>query len=111
TPEAIRAFCERIGVAKNESVVDVGLLEYHLREDLNKRCPRLMAVLKPLKVTIENFPEGQVKELETRKLPFARTLYVEREDYRDEASKDWYRLAPGKEVRLRYACLITCKEV
>ncbi len=122
TPEAIRAFCERIGVAKNDSEVDVGLLEHHLREDLNKRCHRLMAVLKPLKVTIENFPEGQVKELDcplspedpaagTRKVPFTRTLYVEREDYKDEALKDWYRLAPGKEVRLRYACLVTCKEV
>ncbi len=122
TPEAIRAFCERIGVAKNESVVDVGLLEFHLREDLNKRTNRLMAVLKPLKVTIENFPEGQVKELDcplspedekagSRKVPFSRTLYVERDDYKDEATKDWYRLAPGKEVRLRYACLLTCKEV
>jgi glutaminyl-tRNA synthetase len=122
TPEAIRAFCERIGVAKMESVVDVGLLEHHLREDLNKRCPRLMAVLRPLKVVIENFPEGQVKELEapmhpedpsagTRKMPFTRTLYVERDDYKDEAVKDWYRLAPGKEVRLRYACLVTCKDV
>lgn len=122
TPEAIRAFCERIGVAKNESVVDVGLLEHHLREDLNKRCPRYMAVLKPLKVVIENFPEGQVRELEaplspedaslgSRKVPFTRTLYVEREDWKDEAVKDWYRLAPGKEVRLRYACLVTCKDV
>jgi glutaminyl-tRNA synthetase len=122
TPEAIRAFCERIGVAKNESVVDVGLLEHHLREDLNKRCPRLMAVLRPLKVVIENFPEGSVRELDcplhpedpkagNRKVPFTRTLYVERDDFRDEAVKEWYRLAPGKEVRLRYACLVTCKEV
>jgi glutaminyl-tRNA synthetase len=122
TPEAIRAFCERIGVAKNDSIVDVGLLEHHLREDLNKRCPRLMAVLRPLKVVIENFPEGQVRELDcplspedaslgARKVPFTRTLYVERDDFRDEAVKEWYRLAPGKEVRLRYACLITCREV
>jgi glutaminyl-tRNA synthetase len=122
TPEAIRAFCERIGVAKADSVVDVGLLEYHLREDLNTRCPRYNAVLKPLKVTIENFPEGEVRQLDcplhpedptagSRKVPFSRTLYVEREDFREEAVKEWYRLAPGKEVRLRYACLITCKDV
>jgi glutaminyl-tRNA synthetase len=122
TPEAIRAFCDRIGVAKAESVVDVGLLEHHLREDLNKRCPRLMAVLRPLRVVVENFPEGSVRELEcplhpedpaqgSRKVPFTRTLYVERDDFRDEAVKEWYRLAPGKEVRLRYACLLTCREV
>lgn len=121
TPEAIRAFCDRIGVAKMESVVDVGLLEHHLREDLNKRCPRLMAVLRPLKVTIENFPEGQVRELDcplhpedpsagSRKVPFTRTLHVEQDDWRDEAVKEWYRLAPGQEVRLRYACLVKCRE-
>jgi glutaminyl-tRNA synthetase len=122
TPEAIRAFCERIGVAKADSVVDVGLLEHYLREDLNRRSPRLMAVLRPLKVTIENFPEGEVRELEaplhpedpsvgTRKLPFTRTLFVERDDFREVAVKEWYRLAPGKEVRLRYAGLVTCREV
>jgi glutaminyl-tRNA synthetase len=122
TPEAIRAFCERIGVAKADSVVDVGLLEFHVREDLNRRCPRLMAVLRPLRVVIENLPEGEVRELDcpvhpedpsqgTRKVPFSRTLYVERDDFREEAVKQWYRLAPGKEVRLRYAGLITCRDV
>jgi glutaminyl-tRNA synthetase len=122
TPEAIRAFWERVGVAKADSTVDVGLLEHTVREDLNRRCKRLMAVLRPLKVTIENFPEGDVRELEaplhpedasqgTRKIPFSRTLYVEREDYRDDPPKEWFRLAPGREVRLRYAGLITCTDV
>ncbi len=122
TPEAIRAFCERIGVAKADSTVDVGLLEFHLREDLNRRSPRYMAVLKPLRLVIENFPEGEVRELDcpnhpedpsagARKVPFTRTLLVERDDFREEAVKQWYRLAPGKEVRLRYACLVTCREV
>lgn len=121
TPEAIRAFAERIGVAKNESTVDVGLLEWALREDLNERAPRVMAVLNPLKVVLENFPEGQVDWLEgdyfpdqpergSRKLPFTRELYVERDDFRDEAPKGWHRLAPGAEVRLRYAALIRCRE-
>jgi glutaminyl-tRNA synthetase len=122
TPEAIRAFWERVGVAKADSVVDVGLLEHTLREDLNRRCKRVMAVLRPLKVIIENFPEGQTRELEaplhpedashgTRKLPFSRELYVERDDYRDDAPKEWFRLAPGREVRLRYAALIKCVDV
>jgi len=124
TPEAIRAFCERIGVAKTDSLVDVGLLEHGLREDLNRRCPRVMAVLRPLKVVIENFPEGDagVRELEaplhpedpaqgTRKVPFSRVVYVDRDDFREDPPKDWFRLAPGREVRLRYACLITCNEV
>lgn len=122
TPEAIRAFAERVGVAKADSMVDLSLLEYYVREDLNKRCPRLLGVLRPLKVTIENFPAGEVRELEaplspedaslgTRKIPFARELYIEREDYRDDPPKDWFRLAPGREVRLRYAGLVTCKEV
>jgi glutaminyl-tRNA synthetase len=122
TPEAIRAFWERVGVAKADSVVDVGLLEHTLREDLNRRCKRLMGVLRPLKVTIENFPAGQTRELEaplhpedtaqgTRKIPFSRELYIERDDYRDDAPKEWFRLAPGREVRLRYAALVTCKEV
>jgi glutaminyl-tRNA synthetase len=122
TPEAIRTLCEKTGVAKANSVVDVGLLEYYLREDLNRRCPRVMAVLRPLKVVIENFPDGETRELEaplhpedashgTRKLPFGRELYIERDDYRDDPPKDWFRLAPGREVRLRYACLVTCKEV
>src|SRR5439155_11644251 len=101
--------------------VDVGLLEYWLREDLNKRCPRLMAVLRPLKVVIENFPEGEVREVEaplspedpslgTRKVPFSRFLYIERDDYREDPPKDWFRLAPGREVRLRYACLLQCNK-
>jgi glutaminyl-tRNA synthetase len=122
TPEAIRAFAERVGVAKADSVVDLGLLEYHLREDLNRRCPRLMAVLRPLKLVIENFPEGEVRELDaplfpedasqgSRKVPFSRVLYIERDDFREEPPKDWFRLAPGREVRLRYACLVKCTEV
>jgi glutaminyl-tRNA synthetase len=122
TPEAIRAFCERIGVAKTDSVVDVGLLEHGLREDLNRRSPRVMAVLRPLRVVIENFPEGETRHLEaplhpedpaqgTRKIPFSRVLYVEREDFLEEPPKDWFRLGPGREVRLRYACLIRCTEV
>jgi methionine--tRNA ligase beta chain len=122
TPEAIRAFWERVGVAKADSTVDVGLLEHTLREDLNRRCKRLMAVLRPLKVVIENFPEGEVREIEaplhpedpsqgTRKIPFSRELYIERDDYRDDAPKEWFRLAPGKEVRLRYAALVECVSV
>jgi glutaminyl-tRNA synthetase len=122
TAEAIRAFCERIGVAKADSVVDVGLLEHHLRQDLERRAPRALAVLRPLKLTIENFPEGEVRELDaplhpedpshgTRKMPFSRTLYVERDDFREDPPKDWFRLAPGREVRLRYACLVRCTGV
>jgi glutaminyl-tRNA synthetase len=122
TPEAIRAFWERVGVAKADSIVDVGLLEHTLREDLNRRCKRLMAVLRPLKVIIENFPEGEVRQIEaplhpedpaqgTRKIPFSRELYIERDDYRDDAPKEWFRLAPGKEVRLRYAALVECVSV
>jgi glutaminyl-tRNA synthetase len=121
-PAAIRAFCERIGVAKADSVVDVGLLEYCVREELNRTCPRVMAVLRPLKVTIENFPEGEVREIEaplspedpslgTRKVPFSRRLYIERDDFRDDPPKDWFRLAPGREVRLRYACLLQVNDV
>ncbi len=122
TPEAIRAFCERIGVAKTDSLVDVGLLEHGLREDLNRRSPRVMAVLRPLKVVIDNFPEGEVRQLEaplhpedpsqgTRQVPFARVVYVDHDDFRQDPPKDWFRLAPGREVRLRYACLVTCNEV
>jgi glutaminyl-tRNA synthetase len=121
-PEAIRAFCDRIGVAKNESTVDVGLLEWALREDLNARCPRVMAVLNPLKVVLTNFPEGRVDQYDaayfpdepqrgTRKVPFTRELYIERDDFREEAPKGWHRLAPGSEVRLRYAALVRCQEV
>ncbi|HZS38758.1 MAG TPA: methionine--tRNA ligase subunit beta, partial [Polyangia bacterium] len=122
TPEAIRALCERVGVAKADSVVDLGLLEYCVREDLNRSSPRVMAVLKPLKLVIENFPDGEVRELDAplhpedatlgaRKLPFQRELYVERDDFREDPPKDWFRLAPGREVRLRYACLVKCTDV
>jgi glutaminyl-tRNA synthetase len=122
TPESIRNFCERIGVAKRDSIVDYALLEHCLREDLNKRALRAMAVLEPLKVVIENYTEGQVELLEavnnpedpsmgTRKVPFSKTLYVERGDFMEEPPKKFFRLAPGREVRLRYAYFITCKEV
>jgi glutaminyl-tRNA synthetase len=117
TPEAIRAFCEQIGVTKREGVLDVSLLEYILRDDLNARCPRVMAVLDPIRLVIDNYPEGKTHNLEApyfpedpakgaRKLPFSRVLYIERDDYRQEPHKKWFRLAPGAEVRLRYACLV-----
>ena len=122
TPEAIRAFCERIGVARKDSMVDIALLEYCIREDLNKRAPRAMAVLHPLPVVIDNYPEGKVEELEainnpedaamgTRMVPFSRVLYVEGEDFREDPPKKWFRLAPGREVRLRYGYYITCTSV
>jgi glutaminyl-tRNA synthetase len=122
TPEAIRTFCERIGVAKRNSVVDVALLEHCLREDLNRRAPRVMAVLRPLRVVIDNYPEDQVEELEavnnpedpsmgTRQVPFSRVLYIERDDFREDPPKQFFRLAPGREVRLRYAYFITCTGV
>jgi len=119
TPEAIRAFCERIGVAKNDSVVDMALLEHCVREDLNERAPRVMAVLRPLRVVIDNYLEGQVEEFDSpyhpqnpemgsRKVSFSRTLYIEREDFMENPPKKFYRLAPGKEVRLRYGYFIKC---
>jgi glutaminyl-tRNA synthetase len=122
TPESIRTFCGRIGVAKRDSVVDVALLEHCLREDLNKRAQRVMAVLRPLKVVIDNYPEDQVEELDAvnnpedpnmgmRKVPFSRVLYIERDDFREEPPKKFYRLAPGREVRLRYAYFIKCDRV
>ena len=122
TPEAVRDFCERIGVAKRDSVVDLSLLEYCLREDLNRRAPRVMAVLDPLRVVIENYPEGQQEELDavnnpedesmgTRKVPFSRVLYIERDDFREDPPKKYFRLAPGREVRLRYAYFIKCVDV
>lgn len=122
TPEAIRDFCDRIGLAKRDSVVDVALLEHCLREDLNKRAPRVMAVQRPLKMVIENFPEGEVDELEainnpedegcgSRKVPFSRELYIERDDFMEEPPRKFFRLAPGREVRLRYAYFVTCTEV
>ena len=121
TPSAIRNFCDRIGVAKSNSTVDMALLEYCVREDLNKSAPRVMAVLHPLKVVITNYPEEQVEELEaennpedpamgSRKLPFSRVLYVESEDFREDAPRKWFRLAPGREVRLKHAYYITCTE-
>jgi glutaminyl-tRNA synthetase len=119
TPEAIRDFCARIGVAKVDSVIDIALLEHCLREDLNKRAPRVMAVLKPLRVVIDNYPEGQVEELEavnnpedeaagTRKVPFSRVLCIEQDDFREAPPKGYYRLSPGKEVRLRWGYLVRC---
>ncbi len=121
TPEAIRNFCARIGVAKVDSVIDVALLEHCLREDLNKRAARVMAVLRPLKVVITNYPEGQSEELEavnnpedpamgTRKVPFAREIWIEQDDFREDPPKGYYRLSPGKEVRLRWGYLVTCTE-
>jgi glutaminyl-tRNA synthetase len=122
TPESIRAFCERIGVAKRDSVVDIALLEHCLREDLNKRAQRVMAVLRPLRVVIDNYPTGQVEEMAavnnpedasmgTRRVPFSRVLYIEHEDFREDPPRQFFRLAPGREVRLRYAYYITCTGV
>jgi glutaminyl-tRNA synthetase len=119
TPEAVHLFAERIGVAKRDSFVDVALLEFCLREDLNKRAPRFMGVLRPLKVVIDNYPEGQVEELDavnnpedptkgSRKVPFSRELYIERDDFMENPPKKYFRLSPGREVRLRYAYFITC---
>ena len=122
TPEAIRDFCDRIGVAKANSVVDYALLEHCLREDLNQRAERTMAVLRPLKVVITNYPEGQVEYLEavnnpqdpsagTRQIPFAREIYIEQDDFAEDPPKGFFRLAPGREVRLRFAYFITCTDV
>lgn len=122
TPEAIRDFCDRIGVAKANSIVDVALLEHCIREDLNQRAPRTMAVLRPLKVVIENYPEGKVEMLEalnnpqdpsagTRMIPFSREIYIEQEDFMEDPPRKFYRLAPGREVRLRFAYFITCTDV
>jgi glutaminyl-tRNA synthetase len=122
TPRAIRDFCERIGLAKKDSTVDIKLLEYYIREDLNRRAHRVMGVLRPLRVVLENYPEDQVEELEainnpedpemgTRIVPFSRELYVERDDFREDPPKKWFRLAPGREVRLRYGYYITCVDV
>jgi len=118
-PEAIRTFCERIGVAKNDSMVDIGLLEHCVREELNERAPRAMAVLRPLRVVIENYPEGQGEEMEspnhpqkpqmgTRRVPFTRVLYIEGEDFLENPPKKYFRLSPGREVRLRNAYIIKC---
>jgi glutaminyl-tRNA synthetase len=122
TPESIRSFCERIGVAKRDSTVDMALLEYSIREDLNKRASRVMAVLRPLRVVIDNYPEDRVEYLDaennpedpgmgSRKLPFSRVLYIEQEDFREDPPKKFFRLAPGREVRLKHAYYITCERV
>lgn len=122
TPEAIRAFCDHIGVAKRDAIVELQLLEHFIREDLNKRSPRVMAVLRPLKVVIENYPDGVVEHLDavnnpedaaagTRTVPFSRTLYIEHDDFREDPPKQFYRLAPGREVRLRYGYIIKCVSV
>ena len=119
TPEAIRDFCERIGVAKRDGVIEMALLEHTLRENLNLRAPRVMAVLRPLRVVIENYPEDQVEEMEainnpedasmgSRQIPFSRVLYIEHDDFREDPPKKFFRLAPGQEVRLRYAYIIKC---
>jgi len=122
TPDSVRAFCEQIGVSKVNSVIDIVLLENSIREELNKTAPRTMAVLRPLRVVITNYPEGQTEEMDavnnpedptagTRKVPFARVLYIERDDFREDPPKKFFRLAPGREVRLRYAYFITCQSV
>jgi glutaminyl-tRNA synthetase len=122
TPEAIRTFCERVGVAKRENLVDVALLEHAVREDLNKRARRLMAVIDPVRVVVENYPEGQSEEFEvvnnpedpfagTRRVPFSRELFIERDDFMEDPPKKFFRLAPGREVRLRGAYFVTCTGV
>jgi len=122
TPEAIRAFCERIGVAKRDSIVDVTFLENAIRDDLEKRAPLALVVLRPLRLVIENFPEGATDWLDvpnhpddpsmgTRKVPLTREIFIERDDFRENPPKKWFRLSPGAEVRLRYACLVRCTDV
>lgn len=122
TPEAIRDFCERIGVAKNDSLVEMAFLENCVREDLNEESPRVMAVLRPLRVVIDNYPEGRVEEFDcpyhpqkpemgSRKVPFSRELYIEQEDFMENPPKKYYRLAPGREVRLRYGYFVKCVNV
>jgi glutaminyl-tRNA synthetase len=122
TPASIRNFCAAIGVARRENMIDVALLEHSLREDLNRTAPRVMGVLRPLRVVIDNYPEGQAEEFETannpddpqagtRRVPFSRTLYIEQDDFMEEPPKKFFRLAPGREVRLRSAYFITCNEV
>jgi glutaminyl-tRNA synthetase len=119
TPEALRDFCDRVGIAKKESVIDMALLEHCVREDLNRRAPRVMVVLQPLKVVIENFPEGLTEHVEavnnpedasagTREVPFTREIYIERDDFREDPPKKYFRLAPGREVRLRAGYIIKC---
>ena len=122
TPESIRSFCEQVGVAKRQNVIDIAMLEHAIRDDLNARANRVLAVLRPLKVVIENYPEGQVEYLDavnnpedpgagTRKIPFSRELYVERDDFMEDPPRKFFRLAPGREVRLRYGYFVTCTGV
>ncbi len=122
TADAMRTFCSRIGVSKTNGIVELSLLEHAVREDLNQRAMRVMAVLRPLKVVIDNYPEGQVEMMEcvnnpedasagTRLVPFSKTLYIEQDDFREDPPKHFYRLSPGREVRLRYGYLITCTSV
>ena len=122
TPEALRNFCNSIGVSKTNGTIELAMLEHFLREDLNKRVPRVMAVLRPLKLVIDNYPEGQVEEMDAinnpedagagmRKVPFSRVLYIERDDFRENPPKQFYRLSPGREVRLRYGYFVTCTNV
>ncbi|MET0340779.1 MAG: glutamine--tRNA ligase/YqeY domain fusion protein [Polyangiales bacterium] len=122
TPSGLRRFCERVGVSRRDSLIDIGLLEHTIREDLNATSPRVLAVLRPLKVTLTNFPEGETIELDaayngedpswgSRKVPLSRELFIEREDFMETPVKGWFRLSPGSEVRLRYACIIRCEEV
>jgi glutaminyl-tRNA synthetase len=122
TPESIRDFCARIGVAKKENVIDMAQLEHSVREDLNAHAPRVMAVLRPLKVVVTNYPEGQVEQVDvinnpedaaagTRQVPFSRELFIERDDFMENPPKKFFRLSPGKEVRLRCAYFIKCEEV
>jgi len=122
TPEALRSFCKAIGVSKTNGTIELGLLEHHVREDLNKRAPRLMAVLRPLRVLIDNYPEDQAEEMDavnnpedasagTRKVPFSRVIYIEQDDFKEDPPKQFFRLSPGKEVRLRWGYFITCTSV
>jgi glutaminyl-tRNA synthetase len=122
TPESIRDFCTRVGVARKENVIDVALLEHCVREDLNRSAPRAMAVLRPLEIVLENYPDDLVEEMDvvnnpedpgagTRRVPFSRVLYIEQDDFREDPPKKFFRLAPGREVRLRNAYLVTCREV
>jgi glutaminyl-tRNA synthetase len=122
TPEAIRNFVAAVGVSRTNGIVDLAMLEHFVREDLNKRAPRVMAVLRPLRVVIDNYPDGQVEEMEavnnpedsnagTRKVPFSRVLYIEQDDFREDPPRQYHRLSPGREVRLRYGYFITAKSV
>ena len=122
TPEALRNFCNSIGVSKTNGSIELAMLEHFLREDLNKRVPRVMAVLRPLKLVIDNYPEGKVEEMDainnpedatagSRKVPFSRALYIERDDFRENPPKQFFRLSPGREVRLRYGYFVTCTNV